>query len=67
VLKENIQGMGEEIVGLRILARGMLERAEQAGGDPEAAQLWDAYSLTALRLGEVIKGGKDLAEKGKTS
>jgi site-specific recombinase XerC len=67
VLKENIQGMGEEIVGLRILARGMLERAEQARSDPEAAQLGDAYSLAALRLGEIIKGEKDLAEKGETS
>jgi len=62
VIKENIQGMGEEIVGLRILGRGMLERQGEAESDQEAARLGEAYSLTALRLGEIIKAEKELAK-----
>jgi len=37
VLKEGVQGIGEEIVGLRMLARGLLERQEQARNSQEAA------------------------------
>ena len=32
-----MQGIGEEIVGLRMLARGLLERQEQARNSQEAA------------------------------
>jgi len=67
VLKENIQGIEEEIVGMRILARGLFERQEQARNDQEAVRLVEAYTLAAHRLGEVIKAEKELMQSGKTS
>jgi hypothetical protein len=50
-----------------MLARGLLERQGQARYDQEAAQLWEAYTLAAYRLGEIIKREKELAESGKAS
>ena len=67
MLRENIQGIEEEIVGMRSLARGLLERQGQARNDQEATRLMEAYTLAAFRLGEVIKVEKELAESGKTS
>ena len=67
VLAENLQGMEEEIVGMRILARGLLERQGQARNDQEAAQLWQAYTLAAYRLGEIIKVERELAESEEAS
>jgi len=67
VLAENIQGMEEEIVGLRILARGLLERQGQGRNEHEAAQLYEAYSIAAYRLGEVIKAEKEVTVSEKTS
>jgi len=67
VLAENIQGIEEQIGGLRILGRGLLERQGRARNDQEAAQLGAAYTLAAFRLGEMIKGEKELAESGETS
>ncbi len=67
VLRENIQGMGEEIVGLRILGRNLLERQERAKDMRESAQLLEAYTLAAYRLGEVIRAEKELTQEGKTS
>ena len=67
VLRENIQGIEEEIVGMRILARGLLERQGQTRNDQDAIRLMEAYTLAAFRLGEVIKAEKELAVSGKTS
>ena len=67
VLAENIQGIEEQIVGLRILARGLLERQGRARNNQEAAQLGEAYTLAAYRLGELIKAEAELAEGGKSS
>jgi hypothetical protein len=60
VLREDIRGLEEEIVGLRMLGRGMLERQGRAARKQEAAQLGEAYSLTAFRLGEVIRAEGEL-------
>jgi hypothetical protein len=68
VLAENIRGVEEELSGLRRLGRGLLSRQEaalEADNWAEAARLGEAYSLTACRLGEMIKVEQLLAEKGK--
>jgi hypothetical protein len=68
VAAEGVQGIGEEIVGLRMLARGLLER--QGRQAHLAVQLWDAYNLAAGREAELIKAEKELNERdqagGKT-
>jgi len=61
VLRENIQGIEEEIVGLRVLARGLLEREGREGNNRGRAQLWQAYTLATFRLAEMIKAEEELA------
>ncbi len=67
LLAEDIQGIEEQIVGLRTLARRLLERQEQTPDSREAARLLDAYNLAASRLGELIKAGGALESGGKSS
>jgi hypothetical protein len=67
VLKEGIQGIGEEIVDLRMMGRELLERQGQAKNSQEAAILGEAYTLVAFRIGEMIKAEKELAESEKTN
>jgi integrase len=67
ILKENVKGIGEEIVGLRTLARGLLERQAKARNSQESAQLGEAYTLAAFRIGEMIKAEKELSKNGKAS
>jgi hypothetical protein len=55
VLAENIQGLEEQIVGLRALGRGLIERQVEAGGSAGSARLVELYTLFAGRLAEVIK------------
>lgn len=66
-LKEDIQGIEEEIVGLRRLGRRLLERQGQAGDRREAARLGDAYTRTAYRLAGMIKAEQELGKRGKSS
>ena len=54
-------------MALRSLGRGLLERQGQARNDQEATRLMETYTLTAFRLGEIIKVEKELAESGKTN
>ena len=73
VLAENIQGIEEEIAGMRLLERGLFERQVQASSTQAALRLGDAYSLTGIRLAEMLKteegmpqgkqGGKEKAAK----
>jgi len=63
VLKENIRGIDEEIMGMRILGRGLLERQLEARNGQEAARLGDAYMLYARRLADMISSEKMLEVK----
>ena len=68
VLAENIRGIEEELTGLRRLERGLLSRQEEvlkADNWAEAARLGEAYSLTASRLGELVRVEQLLEQKGK--
>lgn len=67
LVAENIQGIEEEFVGLRILGRRLLDWQAQAMCGEQAVQLGEAYSLAAYRLGEMIKAEAKLAEQGKVS
>jgi hypothetical protein len=65
VLRENIQGVEEEIGGLRSLCRGLLEMEGESHHSREMAQLAEAYTLTARRLAVVIDGEKKLYRSDK--
>jgi len=65
ILAEKIEGLEEEVAGLRVLARGLVERQERARNRQEYMQLWGAYSMTTQRLKMVIQVEKALAEAGK--
>jgi len=67
LLEEDIQGIEEEIVGLRRLGRRLLERQGQAENSREAARLGDAYTRTAYRLAGMIKAEQELGKRGKSS
>jgi site-specific recombinase XerC len=65
LLKENIQGIEEEIIGLRMLGRGLLEKQAKARNSKEAAQLAEAYTLLTARLAGMVEAEKQLAKKGE--
>ncbi len=67
MVRENIRGIDEEIVGLRVLGRGLLERQARATSGTEAAQLGDSYSKAAYRLGELMRAEAELEILGRTS
>ena len=56
------QGIEEEIEGLRSLGRGLLKMQAKARSGKEMAQLGDAYTLNAMRLGSMIEAEKQLAK-----
>jgi hypothetical protein len=55
ILEENIQGIDEQICGLRTLARGLLQLQIEARSSAEAARLSEAYLQAAGRQAELIK------------
>jgi hypothetical protein len=65
IIREDVQGIGNEIENLRLLARKLLDRLEQAMNSQEAASLVEAHSLAASRIGEMIKAERELANRGK--
>jgi hypothetical protein len=65
VLAEDIQGIEEEIAGLRRLARGLVAKLKAARSNKEIGQLADTHSLAASRLAELIEAEKQLAKDGK--
>ena len=67
VLAEDIQGVENEIVGLRVLARGLVSRQIAARGTLELAALADAHSLAVSRLSQLIAAESVLAEEGGSS
>jgi integrase len=67
VLREEIQGVEDEIVGMRRLGRGLLELQGKSRSSKEAAQLAEAYSLTAERLAKTIEAEKRQAKPGEAN
>jgi site-specific recombinase XerD len=67
ILKESIEDIEEQIVGMRILERKLVEKQEQAKNRQEAAMLIEACSLAAFSTGELIKAEKELVGKNKDS
>jgi len=67
LLAEDIQGIEEEIVGLRRLGRRLLERLGQAEDNREVARLGDAYTRIAYRLAGLIKAEQELAKRDNSS
>jgi len=65
ILREGIHGLDEEIAGLRILARKLVERQKQTDERDELALLGAAYVQSADRLREMIKGERQLEETGE--
>jgi hypothetical protein len=65
VLAENIQGVEEEIAGLRSLGRELLNRQMKATSRAEAARLADSYTQTASRLAELIRVERQLEGMGE--
>ena len=65
VLAEDIQGIEEEIAGLRSLSRGLVARQKEAGSNKEVAQLADTQTRAASRVAEMIDAEKKLAGDGE--
>ena len=65
VLAEDIQGIEEEIAGLRSLARGLVARLKEARRSREKAQLADTHSRAASRVAEMIGAEKQLVKDGE--
>ena len=67
VLAESVRGMDDEITGLRMVNRVLLEMQERATDRVEVALLSDAYTLAAARLSEMITADEKMKksrEKG---
>lgn len=65
VLAEGVQGLGEQIAGLRRLVDGLELLMGAAESSGQAAQLADLYMHTASRRADLIEAEKRLAEQGK--
>ena len=62
MIAEDIQGMDEEILGLRTLGRELMKRQKEAGTSGELALLSNACTLAADRVRGVIKAEEQLEE-----
>jgi integrase len=60
VMAEDIQGIGEEIAGLRRLARGLVARQKGATNRKEAVKVAEVHSRAAARLSEMVEAEKRL-------
>ncbi len=65
VLAEGVQGLGEQIAGLRRLEDSLELLMGAAESSGQAAQLADLYMHTASRRANLIEAEKRLAEQGK--
>ena len=63
VVAEDIQGIEEEIAGLRGLARGLVTRQKEARSANEIAQLADTHIRAAARVAEMISTEEQLAKE----
>jgi hypothetical protein len=60
LLRENIEGIAEEMAGMRSLGRGLLELEGLAQSGVEAVQIGEAYTLNAARLAAMMEAEKHL-------
>jgi len=58
VLSEKVKGLDQEIICLRLLARGLLSWESQFTNHGDLMLLWAAYSQASLRLARMLKTGK---------
>lgn len=65
ILAEEIQGMEEEITGVRVLHRELLEMQKRTTDPGEVALLTDAYSRSAARLANMIQIDDELKKRRK--
>ena len=65
VLREDIQGVEEQIAGLRRLCRGLMAMLAKSAHSQEKAQLAQAYTLNAERLAKLIEAEKRLGKGGE--
>jgi hypothetical protein len=65
VIAEDIQGIEEEIAGLRRLARGLVARQKEARSGKEIAQLTDTHTRAASRVAEMIAAEEQMAKDGE--
>ena len=65
MLAENVQGLEQEIEGLRLLNRALFEMFDLAGTNQEQAQLAEVSARSETRLAEMVQAKKQLAESHK--
>jgi site-specific recombinase XerD len=65
VMAENIQGLDEQITGLRALGRGLFERQVEAASPGGSVQLLELYGLVTGWLAILIRTEAHLAECGE--
>jgi integrase len=63
ILAEGQRGLGDEIAGLRLLARLLLELQEAAVNPDQLETLIAAYGRLAAQIGELVKTEKKLARR----
>ncbi len=63
VMQEDLEGIDEEILGMRRLAETLWKQIGEVNLIKETSQLTNAYTLTTYRLGEIIKAEKGLSKR----
>lgn len=62
LLAEDVQGMQDEFIGLRSLARMLIAAQTEAHTNDEVARLADAYTQAAVRIGQISKAERERGE-----
>ena len=65
VIAEGVKGVEQELQGLRLLARGLVERQITAQSSSEVAQLADAQTRAAAKLAALIEFDRQLEQEGE--
>jgi integrase len=63
ILAENLQGLEQEIEGLRLLNQGLFEMFDLAETNQERAHLAEVSGRSEARLAEMVRAKKQLAER----
>lgn len=67
MLAENVKGIDQELAGLRLLGRGLMERLGQAASSSEAARLGRAYAQLTSRMTDLVSQEQAIKEVSGTS
>ncbi len=62
ILDEDLHGLDDEFVALRLMARGLIELMELDPDSADQADLGEAYTLAAVRLSEIIRAEQQAAQ-----